>query len=67
MGTAGGGISRHRPGRHPAARADRPGRRGGHRAVGLLRGIEIFVTARIRPGAGHRPLNRAIYYKAGPA
>jgi hypothetical protein len=38
MGTAGAGISRHRPGRHPAARADRPGRRGGHRAVGLLRG-----------------------------
>ena len=37
MGAAGGGISRHCPDRHPAARADRPGRRRGHRAVSLLR------------------------------
>jgi hypothetical protein len=37
MGTAGGRISPHCPDRHSAARADRPGRRGGHRAVSLLR------------------------------
>ena len=37
MGAAGGGVPRHCPDRHPAARADRPGRRRGHRAVSLLR------------------------------
>ena len=52
MGAARGRISRHCPDRRLAARPDRPGRRGGHRAVGLLRrDREIFLTARIRPSA----------------
>jgi hypothetical protein len=36
VGAAGGRTSRDCADRHPAARADRPGRRGGHRAVSVL-------------------------------
>ena len=53
MGTAGGGISRHCPGRHPAARADREVAVAVTGLSAFSAGIEIFLTARIRPSAGH--------------
>ena len=53
MGTAGGGISRHRADRHPAARADRPVAVAVTGLSAFSAGIEIFLTARIRPSSGH--------------
>src|SRR5271165_474383 len=69
MGTAGGRIARHCPGRHPAARADDQVAVAVTGLSAFSAGIEIFLTARIRPSAGPPgstcPAGRATWPRPG--